>query len=429
MSDAWQESTSWFPQSFEALREAGAEISIVSFNEAYRPPWVQEHYPILSRWISLPLSQMDPSFAENRAIRIASNLSRNPIRKISRLMERIVNRIVQGYHRSKIRKEYFPEAPPFADRRYDHFESIYRGIIASQADIIWVLKGHYLDIATLAAKKVDAQIVYEHVDLCYTGSDANECLAKWMPYEVALAKKTASTIVCAPGYVTYYQSYASDAPIPRIYARYLTPNFMAASLIQPQKPLRYLHFGRSHPSRLPGLLIRAFEKTDADALLTFQGPNNMCSDTQLDRDIFEKAAAGNYPKVQVLESCSVDQIFDTVRSHDVGIVLHDTLAEGRIHCLTTKICTYFAAGLMVLSVDTPGIRAGVKDSEAVIFLRDSSVKSIAEALDCIDSMSDEEVMRRKNAALEMAQLWDWESHGKAEYIAEFVHAANQSFRR
>jgi hypothetical protein len=68
------------------------------------------------------------------------------------------------------------------------------------------------------------------------------------------------------------------------------------------------------------------------------------------------------------------------------------------------------------------MRAGVGDTDAVIFLKEPTKQGIVEALDHIASMSDAEIIRRKQCALDWAQQFNWEQVGKKEYVDEFIQA-------
>jgi len=421
LSESWTETNTWLPLSFDALSDAGAEIAAIHIPGAWVPESVVKQYP-LEDDVTLytpPLRLSSCSQHRNRLVRIASNLARNAIRYLSKSVHR---RYVTARRRFLFRN-IIKTRPKIEDYDLESFYlSIYDAIMDYRPDIIWVLKGWYLDVAIRTAREIGARIVFEHSDLCFSGDGANENLARWMPYEAKLASQASGTIVCAPGYIEYYQRYAYPLTIERIAARWLTPQGIVNLPSYPHRPLRCVAFGIIHRTRLPERLISAFHLTNGIATLHFQGEDQTSPSDGTVYHAVQAVVNGQHPTISASAPIPADRILDEISEYDVGIVLHDTDSEGRVHCLTTKVCTYLSCGLVVLSIDTPGMRAGLGDSEAVIYLKDTTVSGIAEGIQKIAAMSDEEIMHRKHQALELARRHAWDTIGKAEYIDTFTQA-------
>ena len=419
MSGSSTRPPSWLPPSFEALREAGADITVIASPTAWTPDWVQERYDITS---DIRSPNLKPSENRIRVLRIIDNTMRNIVRRSTRAL------YTRKAHRKRLTLigELLKKRPEVGNgRRIELLSSIYQAILACNPDIVWVLKGWYLDVALTAAQEVDARVVFEHSDLCFAENGANEKLAQWMPYEANLAAQTDSTIVCAPGYIDYYQEYAQPTSIKHMHARWLMSSDVIDTPSRVHHPLRFISFGIIHPSRYPDILIQAFERTEYPVTLTLQGENQITPEDETIYPLMQAAIKEFLPKITVLDPCKWNRVVETVSHYDVGIVVHDTLTEGRIHCLTTKVCTYLAAGLIVLSVDTPGMRAGLGESDAIIYLREPTPEGIAEGIRVIANMSDDDIMRRKQVALELAHTHSWETIGKQAYLDEFIRAKDR----
>jgi len=375
-------------QEIAGLQQAGAEVQLLtSFPEDEEPP---DGVRRTVAPLELP-SRIAASQVRWRPLRIADNLMRHAIRRITGVLRR-------------------------ADAAQCRTAALEK--IALEADMFWVVDFPSLPTAHTVARRTGRRVVYETVDLVpeyrYRGERFRR---KTIKAERKLIGDVDGFITACDSYADYYmERYGGSVLSRRPVVRDNMPGHVVAEIGDTHRPLRLLFLGSLMFDRPILELIEAMRVATPNATLTFQGKNYLG-----DAPARRIAELGLQDRVAILEPCPPDEIVSTASAYDVGIVALRGLDENERRASTSKLFTYMAAGLAIVGSDLPGISTVLSRSENGILVDDMTPRLWARAFERISKMPEADVsaMRQKSLAVARSVSWDVQ---ESDFVAEFLRA-------
>ncbi len=184
------------------------------------------------------------------------------------------------------------------------------------------------------------------------------------------------------------------------------PHF-EARLFRPVGEERILTYvGLIRPERQIDLMIRSLARLDARYRLHIMGFGAERYCQSLER---LSQACGVAERVLWKPPVSPEQVSHAVSTADIGLFLTDQKTRQQSHAFPNKLFEYIAAGLMVVTSDTPDIAALLRQTGCGVTLPQLSAACLANT---INALTDDQINMAKMAAVQAARHLNWEAEAK-----------------
>lgn len=372
----------------EALQDAGATVHwLTSFDGDEHPP----------RGVSRTIAPLKSTV-------VASELGWRPAR-ISQNISRII--------RARTATRIWPSWP--ARHRIAALSAI-----APEVDLFWVIDYPSLQTVLDATARTDARVLYETVDLVpeypYFGEEHRRASIEG---ERAAVGVVDGFVTACDSYADYYVELYGDSTLKeRPVVRDNMPEHIVARPRPSAHPRRLLFLGSLMTDRPIQELLEAMRLTSHEVTLTLQGKNYLGSaPATLVHEL------GLEDRVRILDPCSPGDIVATASEYDIGLVLLRGEGENERRASTSKLFTFMAAGLAIVGSDLPGIARIVGDSGVGVLAKSPAPADLADAIDAIASMADDDLNAMRVRSVRTANAYSWERQ-RPGFIAEFAKAVS-----
>lgn len=401
-------SHSFFYQSVECFSEMFDEVFIFS-----EPKWETPLPPLVASTLH----------AIPRARKIPKRPSRGPASEIEIRIFRIIENVSKNFwhsFRSALSNFFFSdEVKNFIKLTEKHdltdFEkSEVWSLIKSKPNVLWVLNIQQLELALDISSITQSKVVSEFVDVHTYGNEEEKLLQRRAQRK--LIARADKVIFSSLAFSDYFDCENENDPI-GYYHRPLVPSSIALRAHPVGKEKKIIFFGNMSKTRQIEKLLIGIEKTEG-LHLTLMGrflPSNFRADIEecIMRLKLEE-------KVKIVQACSPEKIVLKCEQHDVGLVYFDTCYDDS-HKMAhpTKIGTYLASGLAILTIKNVGICQFMDKMPEIIYFEDNSQEEIDKKLMALDEMPTDTLEKSKRASLEFAKSYAWDEIGKNAYCSQF----------
>lgn len=376
-------------QSVEALKQAGATISLVTGTENSK----SEHY-------FSQLVQVDDYEFNYR----------------TQLQGSTYPQFIKTWY-TKLATRFIPK-----ERIFGHRVGVTRlnPDIWSDIDLIWAVDVVSLPAAHYIRSHTGAPLIYETYDL-----------VPEYPYYPELSRWRREQEVRALGYIDglvtageeYRRYYHDTYPFALEGKEILVRDNVALPITSPhpvESRLKFLFFGNIAHDRPVEKILSAFIESGIDAELTIQG-RNITGETY--DELVATEGAGT---VRIAEPCAPVDGVEAASHYDVGIVALDGNDLNEQYAPTGKIGTYLAAGMVVLASNLPGIRAHLGEAGAIT-VEGNSKEAWIQAFQSAAQLNAEEIMTMKEASLARCRAMDLEGQ-LHQFVRLFARVAEKGVR-
>lgn len=278
-------------------------------------------------------------------------------------------------------------------------------VLGSRAELFWALNIQQAELALDIAEYTQSKVIVELVDI-HTYNQP-ELLAK----HVEIMKRVDGVIVSSGGFADYY---AFEQNSISSFHRNLVPVNNAEKCSMPHHPRRLIFFGNLSPSRKIDEIIEAVSEID-DIELSLYGKFLTKEYEQTIGDLVKKRHLSNKVKMGFIEK--EKDILSACNQQDIGLIFFDVNHDvSHENALPTKLGTYLASGLDIISVANKPILRQLTNLENVKFLSSCSVDELAAAIIDKVNLSDEALLRNKESSLEFVRKSSWEDVGERDYL-------------
>lgn len=401
-------SHSFFYQSVECFSEMFDDVFIFS-----EPRWETPLPPLVASTL-----RAIPS-----ARKIPKRPSRGPASGIKNRIFRIIENVSKNFWyslRSALSDFFFSdEEKNFIKLTEKHGligseKSEVWSLVKSKPNVLWVLNIQQLELALDISSITQSKVVSEFVDVHTYGNEKEKLLQRRTQRK--LIARADKVIFSSLAFGDYFDCENESDPI-GYYHRPLVPSSIALRTHPVGKEKKVLFFGNMSKTRQIEKLLIGIVKTES-LHLTLMGrflPSSFRA--EVEKSIMRLELE---EKVKIVPVCSPEKIVSTCEEYDVGLVYFDTCYDdSHKMALPTKIGTYLASGLAILTIKNVGICQFTDKMTEIIYFEDNSQKEIDKKLMALDEMSTDTLEKSKRASLEYAKSYAWDEIGKNAYCSQF----------
>lgn len=338
------------------------------------------------------------SNVKNRIMRIAINISANCTVKI-------VNSVLHVFRCSTQRRKCFFRIAQKYGLSTQQKSKLWQ-VLRERPSAIWVLNAFNLEFALDIARYTNSRVICELVDL-HT-YDNEEVRA----HHIELFRNADQIIISSPSFAEYYD-FAKNGI--EYYHRQLVPSSFILTPSKPHNPRKIVFFGNFSESRKIDLLLQAvsqIENVELSLFGRFFTPEYEATSLGL----FESLGLQQRVSFGFLERENGEGL-RVCSEHDIGLILFDPSYDtSHKNALPTKLGTYLAAGLDIITVRTEAIEDSLRELDYIEYLDTISLCSLTEAIERKLQLSDKQLEQNKNASLKFSRKRRWDPEGKREYL-------------
>jgi glycosyltransferase involved in cell wall biosynthesis len=198
----------------------------------------------------------------------------------------------------------------------------------------------------------------------------------------------------------------------------------AAKAMEPREPTGaddcvFLFLGLFAAGRGINLLIEAWPKTNARAILHLQGPDN-----EYRQQMIRLAASKNLLGTRIFfpQAVSEEAMIATAHAADVGLVPYEPIGLNHEHCCPNKMSQYMAAGLAILANRTSFVAQTIKAANGGIVVNFNQADRLVAAIDELAANPGlrHDFARSGNAYFRSTFNWDVQSRTLKAHIDEIA---------